>query len=462
MTDRARTYTYGLVAAELGSAFPQEGGPYVWVRLAFGRTWAAVATTLYWITNPVWLGGSLAFLAAATWSAYVHPLAGLGDLGFKLVFIWLAIAVAVISIRRGKVLLNIGAITKVAVIAIFVVTVGLHALRSGVHGHSAADFAPTLGGFLAVAPIILFAFVGFEAPNGAAEEMTDARRDVPVSVATSATVSALCHLIPVLGILLVMPPGSVTGVSGFMDAVRVVFDVYGPGREPMLVIVALAVVFILLSQGAAWMVASDRVQAIAGADDAFPRFFGRFHPSWGTPLRVNLLSGAVATIFCIAATLFASGGGAVIFTIVLSIAVSTLLLSYLIIFPAALRLRRRYPHAERPYRVPGGTAGLWIASVPIIAWIVVGSWSAVFPGSIEALVGLDYDFEGTWGVGRGPLEAFTLATLGVILALALGGCWWARRHAHGPSYLDPLAAELEAQEAAGIAWESPTPPGDPR
>jgi hypothetical protein len=28
---------YSLCIAELGSAFPQEGGPYVWTRLAFGR-----------------------------------------------------------------------------------------------------------------------------------------------------------------------------------------------------------------------------------------------------------------------------------------------------------------------------------------------------------------------------------------------------------------------------------------
>jgi amino acid transporter len=28
---------YALIVAELGSAFPQEGGQYVWTRLAFGR-----------------------------------------------------------------------------------------------------------------------------------------------------------------------------------------------------------------------------------------------------------------------------------------------------------------------------------------------------------------------------------------------------------------------------------------
>jgi len=116
---------YGLVMAELGSSFPQEGGPYVWVRLAFGRFWASVSTMFYWITNPVWLGGSLTFLAATTWSVYlVHTHEGTaGDYLFKLAFIWLAILSAIVSLRYGKWLLNVGAILKVALVAVFVVTV---------------------------------------------------------------------------------------------------------------------------------------------------------------------------------------------------------------------------------------------------------------------------------------------------------------------------------------------------
>src|SRR2546421_4000864 len=53
---------YMLLMAEVGSAFTQEGGPYEWTKLAFGRFQGGVAATLYWITNPPWGGGSLAVL----------------------------------------------------------------------------------------------------------------------------------------------------------------------------------------------------------------------------------------------------------------------------------------------------------------------------------------------------------------------------------------------------------------
>lgn len=47
---------YAPSIAELGSAFPQEGGPYVWTRLAFGRPLAAVNSVIYWVSNPIWVG----------------------------------------------------------------------------------------------------------------------------------------------------------------------------------------------------------------------------------------------------------------------------------------------------------------------------------------------------------------------------------------------------------------------
>ncbi len=62
---------YAFITAELGSTFSQEGGPYFWVKLAFGRLAAAISTMLWWITNPVWLGGSLVFLATATWDGFI-------------------------------------------------------------------------------------------------------------------------------------------------------------------------------------------------------------------------------------------------------------------------------------------------------------------------------------------------------------------------------------------------------
>ncbi|MFJ4172087.1 APC family permease [Paenarthrobacter sp. NPDC089714] len=422
-------FPYALVMAELGSTFSQEGGPYVWVRLAHGKAAAAVSTMFYWITNPVWLGGSLAFISAATWTTFIQPMeaGSFGDYLFKFIFIWVAIFVSVISLRFGKILLNIGAIVKVGLLIFFVISVAIYAGANGVRGYGAGDFSPTLQGFLEVTPVLLFAFVGFEAQNGAAEEMRNPKKDVPKSIAVSAVVSALCYLVPIFAILAVLPESEITGAGGLLEAMATVFSVYGDATPAMIAIAALLFIFVVLTQGAAWMIASDRVQASAAADGAFPRYFGVFNARFGTPVRVNILSGVIATEFMVCASLFLQSDGASAFAVVLGIAVTTLLISYLWIFPTIIRLRKVQADVPRPYSVPGGKAGLWLCTIVITAWVVLGTWSAIFPGTIQHALGLPYDFEETWSMSQFEFEAFTLGTLAVISLIALGGYALARK-----------------------------------
>ncbi|GAE68342.1 agmatine/putrescine antiporter [Cutibacterium acnes JCM 18909] len=105
-----------------------------------------------------------------------------------------------------------------------------------------------------------------------------------------------------------------------------------------------------IGQGAAWMIMSDRMQAMAAADGSFfGGFFGKFHPRLGTPVHVNLLSGIVSTLFMLAA-MELTGSSADLFNVVLGVAVTTYLFSYLLIIPAAAKLRLSEPDVERPFR----------------------------------------------------------------------------------------------------------------
>src|SRR6202020_2602205 len=89
-----------LLFAELGTAFPQEGGPYLWTRLAFGHLAGAVNDFLYWRTNPVWAGGSL----TASWSGGVviffnngNSLSTAMTYVVALAFVWITIVSAIAS-----------------------------------------------------------------------------------------------------------------------------------------------------------------------------------------------------------------------------------------------------------------------------------------------------------------------------------------------------------------------------
>ena len=54
-----------MVIAELSAAFTAQGGPYLWVRLAFGRLTGSIAAVISWLKSPIWFGGILAFVAVA-------------------------------------------------------------------------------------------------------------------------------------------------------------------------------------------------------------------------------------------------------------------------------------------------------------------------------------------------------------------------------------------------------------
>jgi glutamate:GABA antiporter len=416
---------YMLMMAEVGSAFTQEGGPYEWVKLAFGRFHGGISAILYWVTNPLWVGGSLAFITKDAWSANVFSIGDstFGDYFFKLLFIWISIGVAIVSLRYGKWIPNFGAFTRFAVLGFFSLTVIIYGFKHGVSGFSASEWSPTRLVFFGLVPVLLFNYVGFELQNGAAEEMDNPQRDVPISVLRSGIAGVLMYVVPIFCIILVLPLKQVTGIGGFIDAVSLTFHgVYGGAAHALLVVMTLGFALANVTSGAVWMIGSDRIQAVAAYDGSFFPFFGVFNRLFGTPVRVNVLSGLASSAFCVVAIAAFNGGQNAKFQVVLDIAISTTLISYLWIFPAVLKLRYSHPHVHRPYVHPWGMTGLWISTVLTTAWIALGVFQAVFPDVLEKVFGVGYNFKEGWdGVSRGTFEALTLGTLVVITIIGAIG-----------------------------------------
>jgi amino acid transporter len=374
------------------------------------------------------VGGSLCFIASAAWSDNLHTMGSgftVGNIVFKVVFIWISIGVAIASLRHGKWIPNVGAIIRVGVLAFFSVTVLIYGIEHGVHGYGAGDFNPSsLVIFLGLVPLLLFNYVGFELQNGAAEEMQNPQHDVPVTVLQSGIITVLAYSIPVFGIVAVLPSSQITGIGGFLDAVHTTFSVYGGAQNFLTDLMVFGFIFALVTSGAVWMMGSDRILAVAAYDGAFPGYFGRFHARLGTPVRVNVMSGITSTIFMLAAVYLLSGSASAAntFTVVLYLATSTTLLSYLVIFPAAIKLRLSHGHVSRPYRLgKSGNGLMWLCTGLCTGWMVLGSWVALFPGTLESITGHSYSVMDSYGVTRLRFEVFTLGTLVVILAIGVIG-----------------------------------------
>ncbi len=381
-----------LVVAELGTAFPDEGGPYVWARLAFGRFVGALNAFLYWVEAPVWLGGSLAIVAVTVIHQFVGPLEGGWRLAVALTFVWATILVALLPVNKGKWFTASGAVAQVLLLAFFTVSAAIYAARHGVHGIAAGDLAPAWTGFFVVAPVLVYSFIGFELPSSAAGEMRNPMRDVPGAIARAGTLTLILYAVPTLAILLVLPTERITGLGGLIDAMRSVFTVYGgymaSDGTPVLTgaghllgsLAAAAFVWVLLTNGLAWVMSSARNQAIACLDGAGPRRLGRFSERTGTPVAMILVSGLVATLVSVAAFAVSGNDADRYFAMVLGLSIALLALANLLVFPALVRLRRTLGHVPRPFRVPGGAVGAWLASGLSTAWCLLAIAAVLFPG----------------------------------------------------------------------------------
>ncbi len=422
-----------LLFAELGSAFPQEGGPYFWTRLAFGRLAGAVNNFLYWITNPVWIGGSLTAACVGAVEVFFNNGNSLSTPMFyviALVFVWVSILAAILSFSKAKWLPTAGAFARFLLLGLFTVSCIVYAAKHGVHGLGAGAYKPTYAGFVLLVGVLLFNYVGFELPSSAGEEMTNPKRDIPFAIGRSAIGSVLLYALPVLGILIVLPSSAVTNFSGFADAMKDVFTIYGGSiakdGTPTLAgagtalggICAVLFILCLLTSGVTWIMGSDRALAVSCYDGAGPRYLGVISNRFGTPVRVNIFSGIVATIIVVLAETITSGNAAKYFGAVLGVTISTTLISYIGIYPAVWKLRRSHPDVERPFRMP------WMKplTVLLLVLVVVATIQLIAPGLGDSWFGSDFAPDG-WDPSQKWVYLLTEA-IPVLCFVVVGVLFW--------------------------------------
>ena len=116
-------------------------------------------------------------------------------------------------------------------LSFFTLSVIVYAFKHGLHSPAIGEFSPSYALFIALVPLLFFNFVGFELPSAAGDEMKDPQKDVPFTVLRAAMTSVVLYGVPILAIIMVLPAEQITGLGGFIDAMKTVFTVYGGGHQ---------------------------------------------------------------------------------------------------------------------------------------------------------------------------------------------------------------------------------------
>ncbi|PKO00609.1 MAG: amino acid permease [Chloroflexi bacterium HGW-Chloroflexi-4] len=360
---------YGLITAELGTTYPEQGGLYVWIKNAFGEKWAARTTWLYWINVALWMP-SVYILFAGMLSQLFFPEMGLWmQIGIGIIMTWITVWIGTMTLETGKWIPNIGAIFKAVIMIVIGVGAFFYAKANGVANDlSFQAILPEWGAGLAFLPVIVYNFMGFELMSGASGEMKNPGKDIPRAIIISGALIAVFYIMGTVGILMALPLDQLGLVSGIVDTLKILLG-GTPLGNAVVVVLGVAALYTFLANMVTWTIGANRTAAEAAKEHELPEIFGREHPVKKTPVGAFILTGIVSTVVIILYG-FMAGNAEDLFWTLFAFSSMIFLMPYLALFPAFIKLRKSDPKIERPYRVPGGKVVAYILAVICELFIV--------------------------------------------------------------------------------------------
>ncbi len=355
---------YGLITAELGTTYPEQGGIYSWIRDAFGTRWGTRAIWLYWLNTVLW-NASIFILFTGVFSQMFFPTMSMStQLIIAITLNWVVIFITCMSLSIGKWVPNMGATLKTITFIAIVIGGVVYALQPDVklaNDFSWESFKPQWSGGTQYVSTIIYGMLGFELMSSASEEMKNPERDIPRSILSSGVIIFLCYVLGTFAILAVIPSADINLVEGLVDTLQKLF---GDSQLGVLIATLLGIfaLFTFISNAVTWAMGCNRAAAESAIDGELPNVFAIEHPKYGTPTGASILMGASSTALLLAYGAIA-GTNEDLFWLLFAASAVLFMLPYIGVVSAFYRARIIDPDRLRPFRVPGGK--------PVVALITV-------------------------------------------------------------------------------------------
>jgi len=328
--------------AELATAYPKEGGDYVYLSRAYGP-WAGFL--FGWIQLAVVRPGDIAVMAFAfaTYSRAIYdPLAACGLPYSQRIYAAVATGILtvinILGVKEGKWTQNILTTVKaLGLLAIVGVAAASGGISPGLGPGRISDF-DRLPVSLAMI-FVLFTYGGWNEMAYVAAEVKNPRRNiVRALVIGSAAVTLLYLLVNGAFLYTLGYAGLATSKAVAADSVSAVFPRIGANLISALVCIsALGALNGLIFTGA-------RISYALGAEHRLFGALGRWHQKTGTPVWALLIQGVIATSLIVFLGSFID---AILYT------AAAVYSFYLATSLSVIVLRFKEPHVFRAYKVTG-------------------------------------------------------------------------------------------------------------
>jgi APA family basic amino acid/polyamine antiporter len=346
-----------LAYGELGAMMPATGGQYVYLREAYGPLCAFVCG---WTFMLAVLSGGSAWMAV-TFSIYAGYFVPITPVTAKIVSVTLIAvlsAVNYIGVREGAWVQRTFTYLKIAALLILIGAAFVTSPRPPAPDPwPPSSPAPpvTLANFGVAMAACLLAYNGWSYVSFVAGEVKDPQRNLLRSLAIGMTAVGFLYIFANVAYLKVMTIPEIAAAErvGADVATRTMGSIGGT-------FVSLAVLCSIIGAINGCILTAARIPFAQARDRMFPAAFGEVHPRFQTPARAILWSG-VWTAF-----LVLTGS----YDTLYSYAILAAWIFYTMCVAAVFVLRRKLPHAARPYRMWGYPVTLWLFVV-VSVWFMV-------------------------------------------------------------------------------------------
>ncbi len=361
-----------LVAAELTTAMPVEGGFYRWVRAAFGDFWGFVAG--WWNWSASFLLGAAYAVLFTDYLAFSFP----SIVGWKHYAISAAL-VALIGYINVRGIQAVGAVATLLETLILLPVVALCVIAAFHWHHNpfVPLVPPHVPGFQVFGvglALGLWLYSGYEQVSSVAEEVENPQRSYPLALALVVPLSIATYFLPTLFSLAALGNWQDWHTGYFSAAAQLIG---GPWLGFAMTVAAMISNVSLLN---ATVLTSTRMPSTMAEDGYFSAAFSARHPRYGTPW-------IAISVSCLIYGLLAQKTMVQLLTIYVWLRIAVTILTVL----ASWRLRRTQPALPRPFRIPWGRAGLvYVVAAPLVMSVVAVAGSDPFArrwGPVPLLLG---------------------------------------------------------------------------
>ena len=373
-----------LIAAELATGWPEEGGPQVWVKAALGSKWAFVTSWLLWVQ--MFFGMVMVSTAFAAMLPYVigHP-----ELSNNSTFIVTTViitywVVTLLSFKANisKFINTWGAILGIYIPACLLILLGIwYSIKFGNVNLGPLTIDTLVPNFSSMNKLsffagVIFIFAGLEIASVHANDIDNPKRNYPIAVFLTIGLMIIFNLICALTEANAIPSRQIE-----LAVITQPFELYFTklvGLPWLTNIIALMIAFGVLAQLNAWVLGPSKAMIRVAEEGLLPPIFQK-RTKDGVPVTFVLVQAAVITLVTLLYKIVPAINTGFIMILMLTTVLYCIV--YIFILLSGLILKYKYPEVHRSAPVPGGKFGMWTASMLAFLGVVFTIIVSVIPSS---------------------------------------------------------------------------------